>query len=222
MLLAIDTATRATSIALYRAEGIVAELTWQSRHHHTVETMTQIARLLELSRVAKNDLRAIGVALGPGSFTGLRVGMSIAKGLAFGQHIPLIGIPTLDALACAHARSALPIWAMLEAGRGRYHIARYTASSGAIARVSDYALTDAPGIVALAERAEIAHALFCGDVRGELAQLIAARLGDRAEIASPATNARRAGFLAELAWARFERGDFDDTAALAPLYLQAI
>ncbi|MBI5651961.1 MAG: tRNA (adenosine(37)-N6)-threonylcarbamoyltransferase complex dimerization subunit type 1 TsaB [Chloroflexi bacterium] len=222
MLLAIDTATRATSIALYRAEGIVAELTWQSRHHHTVETMTQIARLLELSRVAKSDLRAIGVALGPGSFTGLRVGMSIAKGLAFGHQIPLIGVPTLDAIASAHARVSLPIWAMLEAGRGRYHSARYAATTGTIARVSDYALTDAPGIIARAERAEIARALFCGDVSDELARLIAERLGDRAAIASPATNARRAGFLAELAWARFARGEFDDTAALAPLYLQAI
>ena len=119
MLLAIDTATRVASIALYNSEGVVAEMTWRSRENHTVELTAQIVRVMDLARVAKSDLKAIGIALGPGSFTGLRVGMSVAKGLAFGAQIPLLGIPTLDALAHAHAWQSLPIWAVLAAGRGR-------------------------------------------------------------------------------------------------------
>ncbi|MEW5720118.1 MAG: tRNA (adenosine(37)-N6)-threonylcarbamoyltransferase complex dimerization subunit type 1 TsaB, partial [Chloroflexota bacterium] len=131
MLLAIDTATRLASIALYTADGVQAEMTWRTRENHTVELMAQIVRLLNLSRVTKEDLRAIGVALGPGSFTGLRVGMSVAKGLAYARQIPLLGIPTLDAVAHAHAHQPLPIWAVLAAGRGRYSVAQYAVKRGA-------------------------------------------------------------------------------------------
>ncbi|MCI0476781.1 MAG: tRNA (adenosine(37)-N6)-threonylcarbamoyltransferase complex dimerization subunit type 1 TsaB, partial [Anaerolineales bacterium] len=81
MLLAIDTATRTASIALYDAAGVHAETTWRSRENHTVELMAQVVRLFELAHATKEDVQAIGVALGPGSFTGLRVGMSVAKGL---------------------------------------------------------------------------------------------------------------------------------------------
>jgi tRNA threonylcarbamoyladenosine biosynthesis protein TsaB len=225
MLLAIDTATRVASIALYNADGVMAETTWRSRENHTVELMAQIVRLLELAHIQKSDLQAIGVALGPGSFTGLRVGMSVAKGLAFSCEIPILGVPTLDAVAQAHAWQPLPIWAVLAAGRGRYSVARYTARRGAIKRVSDYALVDAAGLIDLVSREndsgeiQVPRALFCGDVDAALAQRLAEHCGARAVIASPALNARRAGFLAELAWARFRRGESDDATSLAPMYL---
>jgi tRNA threonylcarbamoyladenosine biosynthesis protein TsaB len=223
MLLAIDTATRVASIALYNSDGVAAELTWRSRENHTVELTTQIVRVMELARVVKSDLKAIGVALGPGSFTGLRVGMSVAKGLAFGAQIPLLGIPTLDALVHAHVGQTLPIWAILAAGRGRYSVARYTARRGAAKRASDYALVDAAGLADLVCRGDhspkTARAFFCGDVDAPLREALAERLGTRAVFASPAQNARRAAFLAELAWARYARGESDDTASLAPMYM---
>lgn len=221
MLLAIDTATRAASVALYR-DGVIAEMTWRSRDNHTVETMQQIVHLLDLAGVTKNDLQAIGVALGPGSFTGLRVGMSIAKGLALGYQIPLIGIPTLDGIAHAYAHQSLAIWAVLEAGRGRFIVARYGGSRGAVKRASEYALTNVEGIVDLVgapQGEKHNRALVCGDVDVTLANLLTERLGTRVVLAAPAQNARRAGYLAELAWARFQRGEFDDTSALVPLYL---
>lgn len=223
MLLAIDTATRVASIALYNSDGVVAEMTWRSRENHTVELTTQIVGMMELAHVAKSDLIAVGVALGPGSFTGLRVGMSVAKGFAFGAQIPLLGIPTLDALVHAHAWQSFPIWAVLTAGRGRYSVARYAARRGAAKRVSDYALVDTPGFVDLAcrdsEKPKSARLFFCGDVDALLAHLLAERLGTRAVFASPAQSVRRAAFLAELAWMRYARGESDDTASLAPMYM---
>ncbi len=224
MLLAIDTSTRTASLALYDADGIHAEATWRSRENHTVELTMQVVRLLELARAPKSDLQALGVALGPGSFTGLRVGMSVAKGLAYGLNIPLLGIPTLDALAHAHAWQPLPLWAVLAVGRGRFAVARYTARRGAVKRAGDYALVDAAGIADLAcvraaSDEKAARVFFCGDIDAALAQLLVARIGTRAVIASPALNARRAGFLAELAWTRWQRGEADDRASLAPMYM---
>jgi tRNA threonylcarbamoyladenosine biosynthesis protein TsaB len=223
MLLAIDTATRVASLALYNADGVLAETTWRSRENHTVELTAQIVRLLGLSGTGKSELEAIGVALGPGSFTGLRVGMSVAKGLAFGSQIPLLGVPTLDAMAHAHAGQSLPIWTVLAAGRGRYSVAQYAARRGAAKRVSDYALVDAAGLVDLVcregEADKAARAFFCGDVDVATARLLVERLGTHAAFASPALNVRRAAFLAELAWARYQRGESDDTASLSPMYM---
>ncbi len=224
MLLAIDTATRNASIALYNEEGVQAEMTWRSRENHTVELMLQIVRVLELARVAKSEMKAVGVALGPGSFTGLRVGMSVAKGLAFGAHAPLLGIPTLDALALAHSLQPLPIWAVLAAGRGRYSTARYAAHGGAIQRISDYALVNVAGLADLASASDGGESkgadrmLFCGEIDQALAKFLSARLGGRAVLTPPAMSLRRAGYLAELAWARFTRGEADNTASLAPMY----
>ena len=225
MLLAIDTATRTASLALYSSEGVVGETTWRSRENHTVELMPQITRLLELAGVQKNQLTAFAVALGPGSFTGLRVGMSVAKGLAFGSQMPLIGVPTLDAMAHAHVSQALPIWVVLAAGRGRYSVARYSARRGAARRVGDYALVDSAGLVDLVvtchsgEGSKTVRAFFCGDIDAGMAQSLGEKLGTGAVFASAASNTRRAAFLAELAWGRYQRGESDDTASLAPMYM---
>ena len=223
MLLAIDTATRTASLALYSSEGVLVETSWRSRENHTVELTPQIVRLLELGGADKHQLTAIAIALGPGSFTGLRVGMSVAKGLAFGSRIPLIGVPTLDAIAHAHAWQTFPIWAVLSAGRGRYSAARYAARRGVAKRVGDYALVDGAGLADLvhhsAEGEKAIRAFFCGDIDAGLEQLLDERLGTGAAFASPAMNTRRAGFLAELAWARHQRGESDDTASTAPMYM---
>lgn len=219
MLLAIDTATRTASIALYDETGVLAELTWRSRENHTVELMAQIVRLLDLVHVQKSALRALAVALGPGSFTGLRVGMSVAKGLAYGCAIPIFGVPTLDAVALPHALQPAPIWAVLAAGRGRFSVARYVPHRGAVSRASDYALVNIDGLIDLAARATDEAMLFGGDIDAAMANRLTEKFGARAVIASPALNVRRAGFIAELAWARFCRGESDDVATLAPMYL---
>jgi tRNA threonylcarbamoyladenosine biosynthesis protein TsaB len=216
-LLAIDTSTRISSVALYGAAGVQAETTWQTRANHTVELVPQILRTLDLARVDKASLSALGIALGPGSFTGLRVGMSVAKGLAFALNIPILGIPSLDAVASVYVFHALPIYAILAAGRSRYSIAPYAVQSGIAVRVGNYALVDANGLIEIARKTE-PRSLFCGEIDAALARGILQELGERVLISSPAMNSRRAGYLAELAWARFQRGESDDTASIAPMY----
>ena len=218
MLLAIDTATKNSSIALYNENGVQVEINWHTRENHTVELMPQILHALELAHIEKKDLVAIGVALGPGSFTGLRVGMSVAKGLAFAAKIPILGVPTLDAIAAAHLFHSQPFYAILTAGRGRYSVAPYTVRAGRAERVGEYALVNAEGLIARARGIESPKILFCGEIDAALAEKIAQALGERALIAPPAMNARRAGFLAELAWARLQRGEADDVESLAPVY----
>ena len=99
MLLALDTSTRTVGVALYDGVQVLSELVWNSKDYHTVELAPAVAETLSKSGVAIEDLQALVVATGPGSFTGLRIGLALAKGIALVRHLPLIGIPTLDVLA---------------------------------------------------------------------------------------------------------------------------
>ena len=125
MLLAIDTSTRWVGLALYNGASVTGEMVWESQNNHTVEVAPAMQTMLKRNGVAQDDLRAIGVALGPGSFTSLRIGLGLAKGLALALNIPVIGIPTLDVLVAAQPVQDLPLAAVLQAGRGRLAVAWY-------------------------------------------------------------------------------------------------
>ena len=204
------------SLALYDGECVRAEETWRSANGHTVELVPSLVRMLERQRVLPSALRGITVALGPGSFTGLRIGLSVAKGLALTLAIPLIGIPTLDILVYAQARRPGPVCAVLQAGRGRVCAAFYRWRKGQWQRQGDYRLTTFDELCADIET----QTFFCGEIDAQVTELLRERLGERAVVASPASSLRRAGYLAELGWQRLERGEVDDPAILAPIYLR--
>jgi tRNA threonylcarbamoyladenosine biosynthesis protein TsaB len=125
ILLAIDTSTRYIGLALFDGSQVLAEIIWNSTDHHTVELAPAVQDMLLRVHVTIQSIQAIGVAIGPGSFTGLRIGLAFAKGIALVQHIPLIGIPSLDILAAAQPPFRLPMAAALRAGRGRLAVGWY-------------------------------------------------------------------------------------------------
>ena len=97
MQLAIDSSTDTASLAITRGNEVLAELTWRCGQNHSVELMPRLSRLLEQANIDLKSISGIIVARGPGSFNGLRVGISTAKGLAFSLGVPLVGINTLEA-----------------------------------------------------------------------------------------------------------------------------
>src|SRR5919202_1047122 len=107
MLLAIDTSTAQTGLACYDAQGLQCECLWHSGRDHTAQLLPQLSLLLRHLGRSRDDITAIGVALGPGSWSGLRVGMSTAKGLALARDLPVVGVGTLDVLAYQHERSGM-------------------------------------------------------------------------------------------------------------------
>jgi tRNA threonylcarbamoyladenosine biosynthesis protein TsaB len=205
-----------SSLALYDGEQVLAEETWRSANGHTVELVPGLVRMLERQRVLPSELRGIAVALGPGSFTGLRIGLGVAKGLALTLAMPLIGIPTLDALVYAQGRRRGPVCAVLQAGRGRVSAAFYRRRKGHWQRQGDYRLTTLDELCADIET----RTFFCGEIDAQGTELLRQRLGAKAVVTSPASSLRRAGYLAELGWQRLERGEVDDPATLSPIYLR--
>lgn len=218
MLLAIDTSTAFAGVALVRDATTLAELNWQVGQRHGSDLLPRVAWMLRGAGVAPVDLTGVAVALGPGSFNGIRVAVATAKSLAIGLRVPLVGVPTLDAIAWGYALVDAEIWAVVEAGRGQLYAARYqgpAVSTATWAPRDGYLLLSPAELGGRVER----MALIVGEFRPETAAALAADLGPRVRFASVAAP-RRAVWLAELAMARAAAGQYDDAARIEPLYLQ--
>jgi tRNA threonylcarbamoyladenosine biosynthesis protein TsaB len=214
--LALDTSTQTASVALFRAGRVLEEHTWWSEQNHTTELAPAVASLLARQGVGVSELQAVAVAVGPGSFNGLRVGMSFAKGMACSLGLPVIGVSTLEALAYQQLRFRGLIRPLIPAGRGELNTALFSASRGRWRRLEPDRLAALESVVA-----ETAHrTLFCAGLLPEQAVLLREQLGKRAVIASPAACCPRAGYLAELAWQRLQAGQGIDAGVLEPIYLR--
>jgi tRNA threonylcarbamoyladenosine biosynthesis protein TsaB len=226
MLLAIDTSTAQIGLALYDGANVPGEFVWHSGLHHTQELAPALAELLRRVGIKMNAVNALGVALGPGSFTSLRVGLAFVKGLVLARHIPVIGIPTLDFVAAAvplsYASTGSPVpavshrrlAAVVQAGRGRLAIGWYAAGENEWQ-------ADGPATVTTAdELAEQIHkpVIVCGEMSADERHRLA-RKYKNVTLASPTQCVRRPGILAELAWQKWQAGKIDPPAALAPIYL---
>lgn len=125
MILAIDTATRQIGLAVHNGQSPIAQTIWHSENNHTIELAPNVEKLLTQNNLTVGDLTAIGVALGPGSFNGVRIGLAFAKGLALAHNLPLVGARTLDILVRGVQPVSGKLMAVIQAGRGRIVWAQY-------------------------------------------------------------------------------------------------
>lgn len=214
MLIALDTSTSWISLALYDGTFVRYEATWESQHHHTVELAPAVEQLFRQTGTTRNDLTGLAVAIGPGSFTSLRIGLALAKGMSLALNIPVVGIPSLDVIATAQPLDERPMVAVLQAGRRRLAYATYTVEGDTWVAQEEPAVADAGELVKTIE----SPTLICGELSEE-ARTIIGRRWKNAIIAPPERCLRRAGFLAAMGWARIMAGDSDDPISLAPIYL---
>lgn len=214
MLLAVDTSTSQLGLALYDGASVLAELAWTSRARHTTELAPALSGLLARTGHRMADLTALGVAIGPGSFTSLRVGLAFVKGLAMARKLPVIGVPTLDVVAAAVPVQQLPLAAVVQAGRTRVAVGWYQAGE------NGWQAQGPTRTMTVDELAESIHhpTLVVGELSAEERHRLA-RKRVNVHLVSPAQSVRRPAILAELAWKRFESGQVDELASLAPIYL---
>ena len=214
ILMALDTSTRTTGLAIYDGVQVLYEAVWFSRDHHTAELAPAIADALSRCALKAADLGAIGVALGPGSFTGLRIGLAFAKGLSLAQNLAVVGTGSLEPLALAQPMLAPNLAAVLRAGRGRLAVGWYQAAKDGWRSTNKLEVLTAPE---LADRVD-SLTQVCGELFEEERRLLKSKR-KIILLASPASSLRRPSFLAELAWQRWQAGQVDDAASLVPIYL---
>ncbi len=214
MELSIDTASEMASVAVSQEGRLVAEITWLCRRNHTVELLPTVEKLLGQARIKPADITAVFVCLGPGMYTGLRVGISTAQGLAYALGIPTMGAGRLELDAYPHAAFPGPIIAVHRAGRGELAWAAYR--SGPWRELRPPRLSGPEAIARAVRR----RTLIVGEVDDSLAGYLREATKGRATVLTGAANLRRAASLAELAFKRLESGGGMSPALLRPIYLR--
>ncbi len=216
MYLAIDTSSDFAGLSLTENGLIMAELSWRCGSNHTVELLPHLDILLKQSSIAIQELKGIIIAIGPGSFNGLRVGLGTAKGLAFSLGIPIVGVNTLEAAAYQHAECGLPVCAIFKAGKCDAASASYQQTDQGWQCLVPCRLTTIEQICASTR----GKTVFCGEPTIPMLEQIRNTLGTEAVIPSMAGLLRRPGFLAELGGKRLADAEYDDPATLQPFYLR--
>jgi tRNA threonylcarbamoyladenosine biosynthesis protein TsaB len=204
MLIAIDTSTEWIGLALYDGVQILSEQSWRSHHFHTTELAPAVYSMLEKAHVSTKDVTGIGVAIGPGSFTGMRIGIAFAKGLALALNVPVVGIPTLDILAFSQPVMRRPMICLLEIGRGRFAWSRYEGVK--------------PKEIAKIITSPI---YVCGEMAAEERHVLG-RKWKTAKLAEASQSVRRPAVLAELAFKKLKSGQVDDIPRLSPIYVHTL
>jgi tRNA threonylcarbamoyladenosine biosynthesis protein TsaB len=213
VLLAVDTSTSRAGIALYDGD-VLAEVVWRAGRDHGRHLMPVVEETMRRIGRQPADLTAVAAARGPGSFTGLRVGLSVTRGLAVALDIPAYGIGSLDVLAAGLPPFGMPVRAVLAAGRGRFATALFEPADGTYQRADEVMGVTLDSLLRLVmERCAIV-----GDLDAESRTRLAA-LGDHVWVASPALCVRRPAVLAELAWQRLRQGCSPEPEAGEPIYL---
>ncbi|MBN1366984.1 MAG: tRNA (adenosine(37)-N6)-threonylcarbamoyltransferase complex dimerization subunit type 1 TsaB [Dehalococcoidales bacterium] len=216
MILAIDTSSETAGLALLDKQQVIAEIAWRCGQNHTIQLLPQLNNLLKSTGLSLSDITCVVVAKGPGSFNGLRVGISTAKGLSFSLEVPIIGVSTLEAAAYQHIELGLPVCAIAGAGRSEIAMAIYQEKRGKCQQLTAEHLTTVDVLINEIQTKTV----FCGEYLPQAAGVLAEKLGTKAVIPRYIALTRRAAYLAELGSLRLKAGELDNPATLQPLYLR--
>ena len=215
-ILGIETATRTGGVAIVSEEGVIAEYTLNIEVAHAERLMSTVERVLKDTGLTLSAIDGFGVSIGPGSFTGLRIGLATVKGLAFTTGKPVAAVPTLKALAWNTPHARYPVCPLLDAKKKEVYAALYRQEGRNV--VQELPETVLP-LAELAARIT-GEVLFTGEgarlFGGEIERLFGAR-AHRAPLAATVPSAASVG---ELALLMLQNGESDDPDALSPLYIR--
>lgn len=218
LLLALETSGQCGSTALVTPGRCIAEYSLNSPLTHSRRLLAGLQTMLDDAGFTLGDLDGLAVSIGPGSFTGLRIGLATAKGLALATGLPLLGIPALDSLAAQLPFTSAQICPIIDARKKELFAALYQRQpEGELLRRSDY-LAIAPD--RLAERITV-PTIFIGDGILAYHDLLHAKLGNNATFAPTALCFARAAAIGMLALDRWQGQDFMDPLLAIPLYVRA-
>lgn len=215
-ILAVDTATKSCSVAVVDKDNLLAEITIVREQTHSKHLMKMINRVIDLSCLTISELYGFAVTKGPGTFTGLRIGISSIKGLAMASGKSVVGVSSLDALAMQASLSKYLICPILDARKGEVYYSRYRFQDGYLKKeLKEQVSSPEKAVCDIKE-----PCIFVGNGASQYHQLILNKLDDRAYFAPSFQNTIRASTIAHLSMKRFENNDFDDVAMFVPQYIR--
>jgi tRNA threonylcarbamoyladenosine biosynthesis protein TsaB len=215
-ILAVDTATKSCSVAIIDARVLVVELTILKDQTHSKHLMEFIDTALKIAGLNVAELDGLSVTLGPGSFTGLRIGISTVKGLAHALKKPVVGVSSLDVLAWQCADRSFLICPLVDARKGEVYFAKYRFNHGQLTKESaELAQPPDAAVNGIKE-----PCVFIGNGALIYREVIGAALGSQAHFVPENQNIIRASTVAFLSLKRFNINDTDEIASLSPHYIR--
>ncbi|MBM7583095.1 tRNA threonylcarbamoyladenosine biosynthesis protein TsaB [Caldicoprobacter guelmensis] len=218
-VLAVETSSAVISVAIVDEHRLLAEYILNQERNHSMKLMPIVEEVLEESLLAFNDIDVFAVAHGPGSFTGLRIGVATVKGLAQALKKPVVGVSTLDGLAFNLAYAQGLICPIMDARRAQVYTSVYRWSENGLKRLEEYLAVSVEKLIELLGKwDEPVH--FCGDGIFAYRSIIEAQMGGRAIFVPPTHALQRASSIAWLALERALTGDTQTYWELQPFYLR--
>ena len=219
-VLGLDTGSPVASIALV-VGGRLAGESARPVTSHGAALPQAVAQLLDHAQLRARDLTGVAVGIGPGSFTGLRIGLSYAKGLAFALGAKIVGVASLDALAAAAleapaARPGLQVCAVLDARKGEVYAALYEIVADALEKISQDVVMPLVRVTSPLRK----NAILAGDYKAKDAAALAEKQGLHVTVLGPTALESRGRYIAALGAASIAAGRSDSIDSLEPLYVR--
>jgi tRNA threonylcarbamoyladenosine biosynthesis protein TsaB len=216
LVLGIETSSRQGGVAIIGDDRLLCETVLNVEVTHSDRLLPAVDRALEEARIALDGLGGIAVSIGPGSFTGLRIGLSTAKGLAYATGLPLVGVPTLEAMAWTLPAARWQVCPVLDARKQEVYAALFRHEADGLRRITEDAAMAPEDLCRLIRN----PTLLLGDGTDAYGALFRARLGEKMLLPPLASRGARPACVAELGRQRLLRGERDAPDSLVPRYLR--
>lgn len=217
IILSVDSSSKVATAALMKDGNLLGEINLNDKREHSVILMTIIQQLLEANDLTISDIDGYVVSKGPGSFTGLRIGMATIKGLSFGSNKPYVSISSLDALALSVANFDGIICPIMDALRNSVYTCLYKSSNGKLEKLIDYSALDIDELLELI-KSKNEKVIFIGDGLDKNKDYLIENCPD-CYFPPNHLNLVRASSLGELGSELLKNGEFDDPNS-TPFYLK--
>jgi tRNA threonylcarbamoyladenosine biosynthesis protein TsaB len=215
-ILGLDTATWKASVGLRIDGELVSEQSRTADGSHAVSLLSLIQEVLQDGGCPVRELEAVAVSGGPGSFTGLRIGLSVAKGLAYATGARLIAVPTLEALARTVAHLDGKVCPVLDARKGELYAACFQSSNGALQRLTDDLLLTPEALLEVVPT----PCVMLGDAVAMYGSFLQQHLSTGVTLLPSDTHGPSGGVVAAMAAERLQAGGPDDLSQLEPCYIR--
>ncbi|MBQ7496487.1 MAG: tRNA (adenosine(37)-N6)-threonylcarbamoyltransferase complex dimerization subunit type 1 TsaB [Selenomonas sp.] len=217
-ILAIDTATQVSSVAVASEARLSAELTMQARLTHSETLLPHMEQVLKMANVKKEDLDGIAVSMGPGSFTGLRIGLAAAKAVCYALKLPLIGVPTLEAMAWHYPVPGVRIVTLLDAQKGNAYRQSFRFHEGRMEAQEEITVSGLPEVIS-----------YCGEMKEPvvlLGDVVPKKIAGKLELPANVSLAPahlvmpRAACVAMVGLKKLAAGEVGNVMDMEPVYIR--
>ena len=218
-ILAFETSGRAASVAVMKDKRIIGEMAVSTKLNHSEKLMPMIDELLKKTDISIKDIDFLAIGVGPGSFTGIRIGVSTAKGLAQALNIPIAAVSSLRTLAFSAAYSDMFICPIIDARRNHVYSGVFRWEGAELVEVMKEDVYDFKELLLILKNKD-SKVLFMGEDSGKFKEQIKEALGEKGIMAMPQDNFPRAASVAVMAIKKIEENDLENAFTLRPVYLR--